>query len=70
MKNIDTDNVGYGKVQGGAGRAAFEYIRKSSELARNKEALKAGNVDFIGHTEILAGLTNTQDPLTMFQVHN
>lgn len=34
----------------------------------NKQALKAGNVDFIGHTEILAALTNTPDPLTMFEV--
>jgi 4-hydroxythreonine-4-phosphate dehydrogenase len=34
----------------------------------NKPALKAAGVDFIGHTEILAGLTNTDDPLTMFEV--
>ncbi len=33
----------------------------------NKESLKAANVSYIGHTEILGGLTNTKDPLTMFE---
>ena len=33
----------------------------------NKEALKAARVPYIGHTEIYAALTNTQDPLTMFE---
>ena len=32
----------------------------------NKEHLKEANIPYIGHTEILAGLTNTDDPLTMF----
>lgn len=80
LKNIDINNLEKGKVQGMAGKAAFEYIKKSAELALekkldaiattpiNKEALKAGNVNYIGHTEILADLTKTDDPLTMFQV--
>lgn len=80
LKNVDIDNLEMGKVQGMAGRAAFEYIKKATELALekkvdaiattpiNKEALKAGNVNYIGHTEILADLTKTDDPLTMFQV--
>lgn len=82
--NVDSpDTVGleYGKVQAAAGKAAFMYIRKTVELANenkiraiattpiNKEALKAAEIDYIGHTEILAGLTGTHDPLTMFQVH-
>ena len=29
-----------------------------------------GNVDYIGHTEIFAGLTGADDPLTMFEVRN
>lgn len=82
LDNIDASTLEYGKVQAQAGRAAFEYIRKAAELAMegslaaiattpiNKEAIKAANVDFIGHTEMLAGLTGTNDPLTMFQVHN
>ena len=80
--NIDTKNLLFGKVQAAAGKAAFDCIAKSAELAMagkitavattpiNKEAIKAGNVDFIGHTEMYAGLTGTSDPLTMFQVRN
>lgn len=82
MKNVDTDKVEFGKIQGEAGRAAFEYIEKCVELCKNgqvigiattpinKEALKAGDINYIGHTEILAGLTNSYDPLTMFQVYD
>jgi len=82
LDNIDLDTLQFGVVQAQAGRAAYEYIVKASELASeskidaiattpiNKEAIKAANVNFIGHTEMLAGLTNTEDPLTMFQVHN
>lgn len=81
LDNIDVSKLEYGKVQGQAGRAAFEYIVKSAELAKsgsvdsiattpiNKEAIKAANIDFIGHTEMLASLTDTEDPLTMFQVY-
>jgi 4-hydroxythreonine-4-phosphate dehydrogenase len=83
---IDLDNVDWkefkiGQVNGMCGRAAYEYIVKSIEMANNKEvaavattpinkeSLKAGNVDFIGHTEIFGALTGTKDPLTMFEVH-
>lgn len=81
MDNLDLDTFEYGKVQGQCGRAAFEYIAKAVELAMrgrvdalattpiNKESLKAGGVDYIGHTEILADLAGVSDPLTMFQVH-
>lgn len=80
LNNIDHEKFSYGIVQAQNGLASYEYIKKSVELALNgelaaiattpinKPALKAGNVDFIGHTEILAGLTNTEDPLTMFEV--
>ena len=82
IDNIDEARFAYGKVDGMCGRAAYEYIAKSVELALqkkvsavattpiNKESLKAGGVNFIGHTEIFAFLTNTKDPLTMFQVRN
>jgi 4-hydroxythreonine-4-phosphate dehydrogenase len=77
---IDPQRLKYGVVQAENGRAAFEYIKKSVEFALsgkissiattpiNKPALKAAGIEFIGHTEILAGLTNTKDPLTMFEV--
>lgn len=62
-----------------AGKAAFEYIKASTELCLDKitdsvatapiskENLRSGKIDYIGHTEIYAGLTNTTDPLTMFE---
>lgn len=71
-----------GKVQTQCGKAAYEYIETAVRLELNgslstlattpinKESLKAANVPFIGHTEILAALTNTDDPLTMFEVRN
>lgn len=79
---FDAGSLEYGKVQASAGRSAFEFIVKAVELAQagsihaiatapiNKEAIKAAAIDFIGHTEMLAELTNTDDPLTMFQVRN
>ncbi len=80
IDNIDMARLIYGKVQAQAGRAAFEYIEKCVEMASikevcavattpiNKPSLRAAGIDFIGHTEMLAGLTNTVDPLTMFEV--
>jgi len=80
LGNINLDIFEYGTVHAQNGRAAYEYIKKSVELAQkseitsiattpiNKPALKAAGVDFIGHTEILASLTKTEDPLTMFEV--
>lgn len=80
LENVDIEKLKVGKVQAMAGRAAFEYIKKAVELAMqkeveaiattpiNKESFKADNIPYIGHTEALASLTNTHDPLTMFQV--
>lgn len=80
VNNINMDDLVYGKVSAMCGQAAFEYIKKSVELSDlnlvdaiattpiNKESLKAANVPFIGHTEIFADLTNTKDPLTMFEI--
>jgi len=79
LTNVDIDSLEWGKVQAQAGQAAFEYIKRSIELALagavdavatspiNKEALKAANVNFIGHTEIFGELTGSHDPLTMFE---
>ncbi|WP_138303278.1 MULTISPECIES: 4-hydroxythreonine-4-phosphate dehydrogenase PdxA [Eubacteriales] len=86
MNLIDLDNVNmdvfeFGKVSGMCGKAAYDYIAKSIELANagevdaisttpiNKEALKAGDIHFIGHTEIFGALTGTEDPLTMFETN-
>lgn len=81
LNNIDPDKFEFGKVSAMCGQAAFDYITKAISLANegkvdavsttpiNKEALKAANVPFIGHTEIFGAQTNTADPLTMFEVH-
>jgi len=80
---VNIDNIGdykMGAVQASCGRAAYEYIALGTQLALkgeldaiatapiNKESLKAAGVQFIGHTEILAGLTKTKNPLMMFEV--
>lgn len=80
LANINFDELEIGQVSGMCGKAAYEYIEKSIQLANagkvdavsttpiNKESLKAGKIDFIGHTEMFGALTNTPDPLTMFEV--
>lgn len=82
LDNVDMSAFEYGKISAMGGKAAFEYIEKSVSLAMagkvdalattpiNKESLQAAGVPYIGHTEILAGLTDSHDPLTMFQVHD
>ena len=81
LGNIDMDRFEYGKVSAMCGRAAYEYIEKGIQLTMdgradaistapiNKEATRAAGVEFIGHTEIFAALTKTNDPLTMFETN-
>lgn len=80
LGNIDLTALAVGRPQAMCGTAAFSYIERSVELAMagsvdgiatapiNKESLKAAGIAYIGHTEILAALTGTADPLTMFEV--
>jgi 4-hydroxy-L-threonine phosphate dehydrogenase PdxA len=80
LNNVNPVSAAPGKVQAACGRAAFEYIERAVDLAMkgkidavatapiNKESLKAAQVPYIGHTEILAGLTGAKDPITMFEV--
>lgn len=80
LNNVNMDDFEIGQVSGMCGKAAYDYIAKSIELANerkvdavattpiNKESLQAGNINFIGHTEIFGELTKTEDPLTMFEV--
>lgn len=82
---IDLDNVRMqdfviGKISAMCGKAAYEYIERSIQLAKqgdvaavatapiNKESLKAAGINYIGHTEIFGALTGTKDPITMFEV--
>lgn len=81
LKNVDMERFAFGKVNGMCGKAAYEYIAKSIELANgrkveavattpiNKESLRAGDIPYIGHTEIFGALTGTEDPLTMFETN-
>ena len=81
LDNIDMDKFEFGKISAMCGRAAYEYIEKSISLAMNgeadavattpinKESLHAAEVNFIGHTEIFGALTDTEDPLTMFETN-
>ncbi len=81
LGNIDMARFEFGKINGMCGKAAYEYIAKSIELANegevdavattpiNKESLRAGDIHFIGHTEIFGALTGTEDPLTMFETN-
>lgn len=80
LDNIDMDELKYGEVSVQGGQGAFEYIKNAVELALadevqalattpiNKESLKAAEVPYIGHTEMLEDLAGTDDPLTMFEV--
>lgn len=82
MQNVDIEKLKVREVCGMCGKAAFDYIAKSIDLAMNKqvdavatgpinkESLKAGGINYIGHTEIFEDLTKSHDPLTMFQVRN
>lgn len=81
LNNVDMNQFAFGCVNGMCGKAAYEYIAKSIELANsgkvdavattpiNKESLRAGGINFIGHTEIFGALTHTEDPLTMFETN-
>ncbi|MEG2931604.1 MAG: 4-hydroxythreonine-4-phosphate dehydrogenase PdxA, partial [Ruthenibacterium sp.] len=80
LANLDVSALQIGKTSGMCGKAAYEYIERAIALAMahraaavatapiNKESLRAGGVPYIGHTEIFSALTNTLDPLTLFEV--
>lgn len=81
----DVDNVPpgspYGEVSAANGRACYEYIEKSVELALagkidgvatapiNKQSIHMAGVPYIGHTEIFAGLTHAPYATVMFHVN-
>lgn len=74
-------SVVFGQVSDIAGITAYRCIEAAVRLALdgvvdaiattpiNKKSLRAAGIEHIGHTEILAELTNCPDPLTLFQVH-
>lgn len=80
LQNVELRTLAWGQVQAQAGRAAFAYVRRATELALagavhavataplHKEALKAAGIPQIGHTEIFGELTGVPEPLTLFEV--
>lgn len=79
---VITEPFEYGEVDGKCGLASYLYIKKVAELAMakevdgiatppiNKESLVAGQVPYIGHTEMLEDISGVKDPLTMFEVES
>jgi 4-hydroxythreonine-4-phosphate dehydrogenase len=79
LANVD-QRLQWGKIQATAGAAAAQFIERGVQEALagrldalatapiNKEALWRAGYRHLGHTELLADLTRTDDPLTMFQV--
>ena len=72
LENLPKD-LPFAKVDGRAGKAAYEYIERAVKYAMksevhaivtaplNKEALNKGGVHYPGHTEILGHLTGQKD---------
>jgi len=77
LANIDLARLKVGEVCPMAGQAAVEYVLKAGQLALsgevqgiataplNKEAMRLGGYDYIGHTEILADLAGALRCTTM-----
>lgn len=76
--NID-ESFSPGTIQARAGLLAFAAVVAAHRLISssrasmvltgciNKESLRAAGVPYIGHTEMFAGLSGVNNPLTMFQ---
>ena len=77
LHNVDLAALHPGQVSIDAGRSSVAYIERSVDLAKaglvdaiatgpiNKAALKAANIPFIGHTELLAHLLGEERVTTM-----
>lgn len=80
--DLHPDQVVAGKIQKISGAASYKFIAKATELILSgeldamatapihKEALKLAGIPQAGCTEILGDLTDTGEPLTMFEVDN
>lgn len=81
MGLVDKDKITLGELSSTAGEAAFQYVKKTIELALigeldatvtnalNKEAINLAGHKYSGHTEIYAEMTGTSK-YTMMLVHN
>ena len=81
MDNVALEDAAFGQISVPAAQAAYGYIKKSIELAMNKEvdgvatapiqkeAIHRAGIPYIGHTEMFKGLTHSDHALTMFHVN-
>jgi 4-phospho-D-threonate 3-dehydrogenase / 4-phospho-D-erythronate 3-dehydrogenase len=82
VDSITVETLRVGQLHAEAGQAAYDYLLRAIEMANggqveaiatapiNKEALRTAGVPFLDHTEMLASLTQSHHPLTMFVVRN
>ncbi|MDQ1280149.1 MAG: 4-phospho-D-threonate 3-dehydrogenase / 4-phospho-D-erythronate 3-dehydrogenase [Thermoproteota archaeon] len=80
IKNVDLMTLQIGKIAQEAGKAAVEYIENAVKYALageidaiatapiNKESIRLAGSRHIGHTELIADLSGSNEPLTMFWV--
>lgn len=81
LKNVPHD-LPWGKLSAAAGDAAFQYVKRATEMALrgeadaictaplNKEAMQAAGHMYPGHTELLAELTGTPEVSMMLTAPN
>ena len=77
LQNVDLGRLARGRVSAMAGKAAYDYVKRATELALagtvggivtsaiNKEALNAAGYRYDGHTGLLAELCGTRDVTMM-----
>lgn len=78
LNNVELSKLKIGQVSKAAGKAAFEYLEKAIELAKNgtldaittapinKEAVHKAGYKFEGHTEVLAARTKSKNYAMLF----
>ena len=77
LRNVDLEQLQFGKVQAMSGKAAYEAVERAVNLALageidaivtsalHKEAMNLAGYHYDGHTEILAKLTGTKSVTMM-----
>lgn len=77
LNNVSHKNFSFGQAKAEYGRASVEYLDKAMELIKrkeidclvtcpvSKESINKAGIKFSGHTEYLAGRSNTKDCVMM-----
>jgi 4-hydroxythreonine-4-phosphate dehydrogenase len=76
LQNVDPAALQLGQISASAGQVSVDYVKRAVELALagqvdaittgpiNKAALQAAGISYVGHTELLAALTDAQQVTT------